>query len=321
MAYDYKKEYKQMYNPGKQPKLIEIPKIRFLAVKGKGDPNEENGEYKKSIEKLYKIAYTLRMSYKTGYKIKGYIEYVVPPLEGLWWQEGIKGYDKSKKEELSFISLIRLPDFITKKDFKWAIEEANRKSKEEYKDVEYFEYQEGLCVQAMHIGEYDNEDQTVDKMHEYLEKNGYEIDISKKRYHHEIYISDPRKTNLLKLKTIIRHPIKKKIKNSPKYYIYMLRCEDESIYTGITTDVNRRMEEHFSKSGKCAKYTFRHNAKKLEKVFETTDRKLASKLEYNIKQLSKLKKETLIKKENLEEILGEKIESKLYKIVNFNKEK
>jgi hypothetical protein len=209
MAFDYKKEYKEFYMPEKKPSIIEIPKMNYIAVKGKGDPNDESGEYKESIGLLYAIAFTLKMSYKKSYKIDGYFEYVVPPLEGFWWQDGIKGMDYSKKDKLCFISIIRLPDFITKKDFDWAILEATKKKKQDFSKVEFLTYDEGLCVQSMHFGSYDDEPITIEIMHKYARENGYEIDISNKRFHHEIYLSDPRKTEISKLKTVIRHPVKK----------------------------------------------------------------------------------------------------------------
>ena len=209
MSFDYKREYKEFYMPSKKPSIINIPRMNFISVRGKGNPNIENGEYKKSIGLLYSIAFTIRMSYKGNYKIDGFFEYVVPPLEGFWWQENIKGIDYNKKDDFNFISLIRLPDFVTIDDFNWAIEEATRKKKQDFSKVEFFSYDEGLCVQCMHIGSYDNEPDTVNLMHEYVKENGYDIDISDSRYHHEIYLSDPRKCEVSKLKTVIRHPIKK----------------------------------------------------------------------------------------------------------------
>ena len=211
MPFDYKKEYKEFYMPKSQPEIITIPKMNFLAVRGKGNPSEEDGEYQKSIELLYGMAYTLKMSYKGDYKIDGFFEYVVPPLEGLWWQLGIKGVDYSRKDDFQWISLIRLPDFITKKDFAWAIGEATKKKNMDFSKVEFFTYDEGICVQCMHIGSYDSEPETVLKLDNYATENGYEIDISDTRYHHEIYLSDPRKEEVSKLKTVIRHPIKNSI--------------------------------------------------------------------------------------------------------------
>lgn len=184
--------------------------MNYLSVCGNGNPNEPDGDYHKSIELLYGIAYTLRMSYKTDHKIDGFFEYVVPPLEGFWWQDGIKGMDYTKKDKLSFISLIRLPDFITKEDVEWAKEQARQKKKKDYSQVEFFTYDEGLCVQCLHIGPYDDEPKTTAKMHQYMQEQGYFLDINDMRYHHEIYIRDPRKCDPSKLKTVIRHPIKER---------------------------------------------------------------------------------------------------------------
>lgn len=209
MAFDFKKEYKELYAPKKKPSIIDVPTMNYLAVRGEGNPNEEDGAYKQAVGALYSIAYTLRMSYKGNYKIEGFFEYVVPPLEGFWWQEGVKGVDYTNKESFQWISLIRLPDFITEKDVDWAKEEATRKKNADVSMVEFFTYKEGLCVQCMHIGPYDNEPETVALMSNYIEENGYSIDITSTRYHHEIYISNPNKAHASKLKTIIRHPIKK----------------------------------------------------------------------------------------------------------------
>lgn len=210
MPFDYKKEYKEFYMPAKKPSIVEVPPMNYIAVRGKGNPNDENGEYKESIGLLYGIAFTIKMSYKGEHKIDGYFEYVVPPLEGFWWQEGVDGIDYAHKENFSFISLIRLPEFVTKADFDWAIAEATKKKKTDFSKVEFFSYNEGLCVQCMHIGSYDDEPVTIVAMHEYAEQNGYELDISDSRYHHEIYLSDPRKCEPSKLKTVVRHPIREK---------------------------------------------------------------------------------------------------------------
>ena len=211
MAFDYKKEYKEFYIPKNKPSIVKIPKMNYIAVRGKGNPNSENSEYKATIGLLYAIAFTIKMSYKGTYKIDGYFEYVVPPLEGFWWQDGSRnGIDYGKKDNFNFISVIRLPDFVTKKDFDWAIEEATKKKNEDFSNVEFLSYDEGVCVQCMHIGSYDNEPETVDIMHKYMLKNGYELDINENRLHHEIYLSDPRRCDESKLKTVVRHPIKKK---------------------------------------------------------------------------------------------------------------
>lgn len=211
MSFDYKKEYKEYYAPPKKPTIVTVPKMNYLAVRGKGDPNVEDGAYKKSIGMLYPMAFTLKMSHKKNYNIEGYYEYVVPPLEGFWWQQGIKGVDYTNKANFEWISVIRLPDFITKKDFDWAIDEVSKKGID-VSAVEYFTYNEGLSVQCMHIGPYDNEPATVEAMHEYADQQGYQIDITEKRMHHEIYLSDVRKCAVEKLRTVVRHPIKIKEK-------------------------------------------------------------------------------------------------------------
>ena len=209
MAFDYKKEYKEFYLPKNKPSIVNLPKMNYIAVRGKGDPNVEDGEYKQSIPLLYGIAFTIKMSKKTDYQIEGYFDYVVPPLEGLWWQDGVKGIDYSQKDAFNFISMIRLPDFVTEKDFTWAVNQATMKKKMDFSKVEFFTYEEGLCVQCMHIGTYDNEPETVALMHNYIKEEGYELDINDKRLHHEIYLSDPRKVDREKLKTVVRHPIRK----------------------------------------------------------------------------------------------------------------
>ena len=208
MVFDYKKEYKEFYLPKNKPEIITIPTMNFIAVRGKGDPNEEDGEYKKAISILYGIAFIIKMSYKGSHKIDGYFPYVVPPLEGFWWMDHMKGIDYQKKEEFNWISLIPLPDFVSKEDFNWAVEEATIKKRMDFSKAEFFTYEEGLCVQCMHIGPYDNEPITIELMDEYAKANGFEIDINDKRYHHEIYLSDVRRCAEEKLKTVIRHPIK-----------------------------------------------------------------------------------------------------------------
>lgn len=209
MAFDYKKEYKEYYMPKRIPSIVTIPSMNYLAVRGKGNPNHPDGEYIASVGLLYGVAYTIKMSYKGDHKIDGFFDYVVPPLEGFWWQDGVCGVDYARKSEFQFISVIRLPDFVTKEDFDWAVQEATRKKKQDFSKVEFLTYEEGLCVQCMHVGSYDEEPATVDLMHSYMQENGYELDITDTRYHHEIYLSDPRKCEPSKCKTVIRHPIMK----------------------------------------------------------------------------------------------------------------
>lgn len=208
MKLDYKKTYKEMYLPKNMPSIISIPRINYIAVRGKGNPNEENSEYKESIGLLYGIIFTIKMSKYTNYQIEDYFDFVVPPLEGLWWQEDRSGIDYNKKEDFHFLSLIRLPEFVTKDILDWAIQEATIKKKVDFSKVEYFTYEEGLCVQCMHIGSYDDEPSTILLMDKYIQEQGYELDFQT-RFHHEIYLSDPRKTAKDRCKTVIRHPIKK----------------------------------------------------------------------------------------------------------------
>ena len=209
MAFDFKKANKEFYMPKDTPAIVTIPKMNYIAVRGHGDPNEEDGEYKKAIGLLYGIAFTIKMSKKSDHRIEGYFDYVVPPLEGFWWQEGVDGIDYSHKENFNWISVIRLPDFVTKSEFDWAVAEATAKKKADFSKAEFFTYDEGLCVQCMHIGPYDDEPATVETMHKYIKAQGYELDISDNRLHHEIYLSDARKVVPEKLNTVIRHPVRK----------------------------------------------------------------------------------------------------------------
>ena len=210
MAVDFKKEYKEYYMPGNKPSIVTVPSMNYIAVRGHGDPNQEGGDYKQSIGLLYGIAFTIKMSKKGDRQIEGYFDYVVPPLEGFWWQDDVDGIDYEHKEDFNWISAIRLPDFVTKTDFDWAIEEATKKKKQDFSKVEFLTYDEGLCVQCMHIGSYDDEPATVQMMHEYMEEQGYDLNITDQRLHHEIYLSDARKVAPEKLKTVIRHPIKER---------------------------------------------------------------------------------------------------------------
>lgn len=196
--------------PMNKPGILTVPSMNYIAVRGTGDPNQEDGEYKQSIGLLYGIAFTIKMSKKGDHRIDGYFDYVVPPLEGFWWQNGVVGVDYAHKDSFQWISVIRLPDFVTKEDFDWAISEATAKKKQDFSKVEFFTYDEGLCVQCMHIGSYDDEPATVDIMHEFMKQQGYELDITDKCLHHEIYLSDARKVALERLKTVIRHPIRKR---------------------------------------------------------------------------------------------------------------
>ena len=209
MAFDFKKEYKEFYMPKCKPEIVDVPKANYIAVRGKGNPNEEGGAYQQAVGVLYALAYTLKMSYKTDYRMEGFYEYVVPPLEGFWWQDGIDGVDYSKKDLFNWISVIRLPDFVTERDFAWAVETATKKKKLDCSIAEYLTIDEGTCVQIMHIGPFDDEPKTVSIMDAYIKDNGYENDFRDGRLHHEIYLSDARKVAPEKWKTVIRHPIRR----------------------------------------------------------------------------------------------------------------
>lgn len=209
MAFDFKKEYKEFYMPKNKPSFVTVPPANYIAVRGKGDPNQEDGEYKQAIGLLYGIAFTIKMSKMGDHRIDGYFDFVVSPLEGFWWQNGVAGVDYAHKDRFNWISVIRLPDFVTKADFDWAVEEATAKKKQDFSKAEFFSYDEGLCVQCMHLGSYDDEPATVELMHQYMEEQGYALDISDQRMHHEIYLSDARKVESAKLKTVIRHPIRR----------------------------------------------------------------------------------------------------------------
>ena len=209
MAFDYKKEYKEFYMPKSKPEIVTVPSMNYIAVRGTGNPNVEGGAYKASIGLLYGIAFTIKMSKKGSRQIEGYFDYVVPPLEGFWWQDGIYGFDYTRKDLFHWISIIRLPDLVEQEDFKWAVAEAEKKKKQDFSAVEFMTIEEGLCVQMMHIGPFDDEPASVALMDSYIAEQGYENDFSSSRLHHEIYLSDARKVAPEKWKTVIRHPIRK----------------------------------------------------------------------------------------------------------------
>lgn len=210
MAFDFKKEYKEFYMPSARPAIVQVPSANYIAVRGKGNPNEEGGAYQQAISVLYSVAYTLKMSHKTDHRIEGFFEYVVPPLEGFWWQEGVEGVELGRKEDFCWISVIRLPDFVTKEDFDWAVAQATKKKKLDCSAAEFLTIEEGLCVQILHIGHFDTEQQSVALMELLLEQEGYCTDFSSGRLHHEIYLSDARKTPPEKYLTVIRHPIRRR---------------------------------------------------------------------------------------------------------------
>ena len=209
MPFDYKKEYKDFYLPPRAPGIVTVPAMNFLAVRGQGDPNQEDGAYKQALGMLYAVAFTIKMSRKGQHQLEGYFDYVVPPLEGLWWKENTRGVDYTRKQDFQWISMIRLPEFVTREAFDWAIREATEKKQQDFSRVEFFSWEEGLCVQCMHIGPYDAEPATVAAMNEYAQSKGYKADFREGRFHHEIYLSDARRCSPERLKTVIRQPVKK----------------------------------------------------------------------------------------------------------------
>lgn len=211
MAFDYKKEYKEFYMPKNKPEIVEIPSMNFIAVRGTGNPNDEEGAYKQAVGLLYAIAFTIKMSKKGSHQIDGYFDYVVPPLEGFWWQKGIDGFDYTRKEDFCWISVIRLPEFVGREDFDWAVKEATAKKGQGFSKVEFLTIEEGLCVQCMHEGAFDDEPRTVALMDAFIEEKGYVNDFSSERLHHEIYLSDARRVPPQRWKTVIRHPIKRNV--------------------------------------------------------------------------------------------------------------
>ena len=209
MAFDFKKEYKEFYLPPAKPGLVTVPAMNFLAVRGQGDPNEPGGEYQRAMGLLYGVAFTIKMSKLGDRRIEGYFDYVVPPLEGFWWMRDGGVMDYGRKGDFCWVSLIRLPDFVTRADFDWAVQEATRKKQLDFSPVEFMTYTEGLCVQCMHVGSYDDEPATLRAMEEFAASQGLVSDIGPERYHHEIYLSDARRVPPGKRKTVIRLPVRR----------------------------------------------------------------------------------------------------------------
>lgn len=208
MAYDFKKENRALYRPTTKPALIDVPEMQFITVTGDGDPNQAGGQYAQALQQLYTVAYTIKMSKMGDHQIQDYFDFVVPPLEGFWWQPGVKGVDYQHKETFHFISAIRMPDFVNPDVLKWAIAEAANKKKVDASHVQLTTITEGKCAQIMHIGPYDDEPATVAKLHEFVANQGLQLDYSDRRHHHEIYLSDPRRVKPERMKTVIRIPVK-----------------------------------------------------------------------------------------------------------------
>lgn len=207
---DYKKKFKELYQPSAKPALIDVPEMIFFAVEGAGDPNKCR-EYKEAMEILYGLSFTVKMSKMNNTQPEGYFEYVVPPLEGLWYQESTNGIDYSRKDDFHWISMIRQPEFVTEEVFETAKAVLSKKKPSlDISKARLMRYTEGLCVQLMHTGPYDDEPASIAKLERFAEENGYAEDFETERYHHEIYLSDPRKCAPERLRTVIRHPVIKK---------------------------------------------------------------------------------------------------------------
>lgn len=207
MPTSYKKEYNEFYMSPNNPVIVDVPKINYIAVSGVGNTIEDHGDFKTSISLLYAIAFTLRMSNQSNYKVDSYFENIVPSLEGLWWKAGSDSVDYTDREHLNWKCLIRLPDVVTSKDVELAIAEASKKNKIDYSKVKFLSFEEGLSVQCMHIGSYEEEPETIHSMEAFILENGYKSNFTKDKVHHEIYLSDPRSTDISKMKIVIRHPI------------------------------------------------------------------------------------------------------------------
>ena len=200
---DYKKAFKDLYIPKNSASIIEVPSINFAIIVGKGDPNAE--EFGLATAALYSFSYAVKMSYKSTQVPQGFYDYTVFPLEGVW-----DLIDKTKsstdKSNFAYSIMIRQPDFLTKDLFERFISEAQKKKPNVYLEkTEYGSIAEGLCCQILHTGSFDDEPASLEKMKQFCKINGYER-LSLK--HREIYLSDPRKTEASKLKTVLRFQVK-----------------------------------------------------------------------------------------------------------------
>jgi hypothetical protein len=207
---EYVKAYPELYAPGTEPSITDVPEMNFLMVDGSGDPNELEGAFTKAVELLYGIAYTIKMSPKSGNAPEGYFEYAMPPLEGFWgFGDGAGDLLAADKRLFQWTAMIRQPEFVTPEFFGWAAREVERKKKLDAGRARLAKFTEGLCVQCMHIGPYTEEPATVERMHAYAAAQGLLSDLSNERKHHEIYLGDPRRAAPEKMRTVLRHPVRR----------------------------------------------------------------------------------------------------------------
>jgi len=211
---DFKKKDKALYHPGAEPELIDVPALLFIQIDGCGNPNEPAGAYSAAISLLYSLSYTIRMNKSGNFVPAGYFDYVVPPLEGLWWFADESAYDPAKKDELCWTAMIRQPEFVTPDLFAWAQTQVRHKKPVlDPGQARLVRWCEGLCIQALHLGPYDAEPATVARMAAKAASLGLKEELAtiqpdgSRRRHHEIYLSDPGRVAPDKLKTIIRHPV------------------------------------------------------------------------------------------------------------------
>lgn len=205
---DFKKRDKVLYQAKKEPTLLEVPALVYIMVDGTGDPNVEDGAYQQALGLLYGLSYTIKMSKNSAWCPEGYYDFVVPPLEGLWDQGGRQGMDYAHKEQLSWTAFIRQPEFVTEAVFDQACAEVRRKKGLDPAKARLVTWQEGLCVQCLHVGSYDDEPTTMERLYEFVREQGLALDYGTRR-HHELYLSDPRKTAPEKCKTLLRLPVKR----------------------------------------------------------------------------------------------------------------
>lgn len=209
MAFDFKREYREFYLPGRTPEIVMIPPMNFVAMAGAGDPNAPDGDYARALAVLYAVAYTIKMSRLGRRTIEGYFDYVVPPLEGFWWMPDGSKVDFSRKGDFRWLSAIRLPEFVRREDFDWAVAEAARRKGLDCSRARMLTIEEGLGAQVMHRGPYDDEPATIARLRDFIHSSGCAEERTAERRHHEIYLSNPRRTAPEKLKTVIRLPVRR----------------------------------------------------------------------------------------------------------------